>query len=404
MSPSFCPASPASRPHPSTWADIDLAALCFNARQLAGAFGTDLLAVVKANAYGHGAPAVARALLDSDATRVKILGVARVDEGIELREAGIEAPILILSAILPDEAACAVEFDLMPTLFTPALARALNDAAHQQSRLARAHLKIDTGMGRLGVAVDEAAPFFNSLRQYEHLKIEGIYTHFACADEMPDEMSCRQLEVFERALHKCGVSLNEPREMLLHAANSAAALRYSSARYDLARPGLALYGVNPLGSNVAPDVALKPVMTLRSRVTFVKSVPRGATVSYGATWRAERPSRIATIPIGYADGYARRLSNRAQVLIGGRRAPLVGRVTMDQILVDVTDMPVEIGDIVTLWGDHLPVEEVAEWAETIAYELLCAVAPRVTRVYEGSGYGVQGSGKNPTPYTSHPTP
>jgi alanine racemase len=368
-----------SRP---TWADIDLDALRSNVRALHQQARVPLLGVVKANAYGHGAVAVARTLLDEEA--VTMLAVASVDEGLRLREAGLNAPLLLLSAMLPDEANAAVQLDLTPTVFTLEVARAVSQAAGEARRIAPIHFKIDTGMTRLGVWHEDAAALLRAVLALPNLRVEAIYTHLACADEEDDTFSATQLQAFGRALIACHAVLREysAPPIFVHAANSAATLRYGSARFDRVRPGLALYGVSPLPLN-QPAPELRPVMSLRSRVTHVRDVAPGTAVSYGATWRASQPSCLATVPVGYADGYARRLSNRAQVLVRGRRCPVVGRVTMDQIIVDCSPLKprAQIGEPVMLWGEGLPVEEVARWAETIPYELLCAVSRRVPRVY-----------------------
>jgi len=382
----------------STWAEIDLHALRCNVRELCriAGNGAPLLAVVKANAYGHGAVPVAHALVGSgvgsgDAepeSRVRMLGVASVDEGIHLREAGIEAPILLLSAILPGEAHAAVRAGLVPTVFTREVAAAVNEAGAMMGRTAPMHVKIDTGMNRLGVWHCEAPAFYRSLAAFPHLRVTGIYTHFACADEPDDTMTAEQMRAFEAALRECGVWPRRlaglpPQEMVIHASNSAALLRYPAAAYDMVRPGIALYCASPPQCVEGKAISLRPVMTLKARITRVATVPSGAPVSYGATWRAAGSARIATVSVGYADGYPRRLSNRAAVLIRDTRCPVVGRVTMDQILVDCTRLApdIRIGEVVTLFGQGLPVEEIAAWAETISYEILCGVAHRVPRVY-----------------------
>jgi alanine racemase len=375
------PASRFSRP---TWAEINLAALKSNAQFLSSARGgsTPLIAVIKANAYGHGAVEVARALLELP--QVQLLAVASVDEARVLREAGIRFPILLLSAILPQEAEAAVALDLQPTLSTPEVAVALDEAARLQNKIARAHFKIDSGMGRLGFSPFVAAQFWRALPEYSHLQIAGVFTHFANADASDDEMTPRQLEVFQSVLNECAIA---PQEYFVHAANSAASLRYPQAEYSAVRPGIALYGASPFGSETVQN-ELRPVMSLKARVTEIRNIQRGQSVSYGATWRAARDSQIALVPIGYADGYPRNLSNTGEVLVQGQRCKVAGRVTMDQILVDVTDVAprVKMGDVVTAWGldesgGVLRVEEVAERAGTISYELLCRVASRVPRVY-----------------------
>lgn len=369
-----------SRP---TWAEVDLSALQFNARMVTGAHGrsTPLIAVIKADAYGHGAAAVARALITLP--EVRMLAVASVDEARVLREAAIETPILLLSAILPEEAEAAIELELTPTLSTLEVARALHQAAQHHGNIASAHFKIDTGMGRLGFPLRDAARIWRQMAEYSHLKITGVFTHFARADEPENEMTPNQLKAFETALSDCEIS---HREYCVHAANSAAALQFPDSHFGAVRCGIALYGANPIGAQAEPK--LKPVMSLRARVTEVRKLRRGDSVSYGATWRAGRDSALAVVPLGYADGYLRGLSNKGEVLVRGRRARVAGRVTMDQILIDVTEYSprVQVGEMVTAWGrdennNELRVEEVADLAETIPYELMCRVAPRVPRLY-----------------------
>jgi alanine racemase len=370
-----------SRP---TWAEIKLSRLIPNARILRGARRTPLIAVIKANAYGHGAEQVARVLEEE----VSLFAVASVDEGQRLREAGITAPLLLLSAILPDEAEAALRWDLMPTLSTPDVAQALNEAAKIQNKTARAHWNIDTGMGRVGTWHKNAPALLAAWREYSHLQVCGIYTHFACADE-DDEMTLLQNALFEKTLRDCASAVpGSGREYSRHAANSAGALRFPQMHHDAIRCGIALYGASPFGIEKR-DENLQPVMSLRARVTEVRRIKKGRSVSYGATWNAPRDSVLALVPIGYADGYRRCLSNRGEVLLRGKRCPIVGRVTMDQILVDVTENSpnVAVGEIVTAWGEDengvlLPVEEVAAKAETIAYEILCGVSARVPRVYD----------------------
>lgn len=366
-----------SRP---SWAEINLSSLRANARLLCGAQSTPLIAVIKANAYGHGAIEVARALQKE----VLFFAVASIDEGQVLRNAGITLPILLLSAILPEEVEAAIEADLMPTLSTLEVAQALDNAAKNQNKIARAHWKIDTGMGRLGTFHPSAAATWRALREYSHLKIEGVYTHFACADDANETFTLQQITAFAVALTECEIV---PTEYLIHAANSAGALRFPLAHFGAIRPGIALYGASPFES-AQRDKRFAPVMSLRARVTEVREIQKGRTISYGATWTAQRDSKIALIPLGYADGYSRRLSNCGEVLIRGKRCRVVGRVTMDQIFVDATELSpnLQVGEIVTAWGADeggvlLPIEEVAAKAGTISYELLCGVAPRIPRIY-----------------------
>ncbi|MBW3637784.1 MAG: alanine racemase [Armatimonadetes bacterium] len=366
--------APYSRPN---WAHIDLAALRHNARLVARHVApARLIAVIKANAYGHGALEVARALGDESA--VAMLAVASVDEAAQLRKGGIKAPILLLSAILPSEARDVVRLGLTATVFDLEVAAALNASAEIEKRRASVHFKVDSGMGRLGAHWCEAARVFSQICGFSNLEIAAIYTHFACADEDSD-FSALQLRRFHQF---CGESALPP-TILKHAANSAGALRFRDAHFDLVRSGIALYGAHPC-RDLAPGFDLRPVMTWRARVTALKKVAKGQSVSYGATWTAPRASQIAVLPAGYADGYLRALSNCGEVLLNGKCAPVVGRVTMDQIMVDVTDIPTQIGDEVTLFGANLSVEEVAARAGTISYELLCAVSSRVPRIHFGS--------------------
>ncbi len=375
-----------SRPN---WAHIDLDALRHNAQTLAHIVApARLIAVVKAGAYGHGAVEISRVL--QKMKEVEMLAVSSVDEARLLRKNEITAPILLFGALLPEEASEVVQLGLTPTVWTPEIARALSDAARNDAasndavrncRRLPVHFKVDTGMHRLGANRCEAARAFKEIAATENLEIAAVYTHFACADEgfgQCEDFSALQLRRFERFCTEAEV----PDSTLKHAANSAGALRFEAARFDLVRPGLALYGAHPC-QNLAPDVELRPVMTWHARVTALKKVARGEGVSYGQIWRAARDCRIAVVPAGYADGYQRSLSNVGEVLVGGKMAPVIGRVTMDQILVDVTDIEAQIGDIVTLWGEGLAVETVAARAGTIAYELLCGVSSRVPRVYRG---------------------
>lgn len=368
-----------SRP---TWAQINLSSLCANARVLRGANKSPLIAVIKADAYGHGAVEAARAL-EEEAFH---FAVASLDEGRALREAGVSQPILILSAILPSETAFAVEHDLTVTLSSLEVARALDEAATARGRVASAHWKIDTGMGRVGVWHEAAVAMWQTLQELRAVEVKGIYTHFASADEPDEAYTLQQIAAFEKTLGQCGIPIAGH---LIHAANSAGALRFPQARYSAIRCGLALYGASPFDDRQYGQ-QLQPAMSLRARITDVRRIAKGRTVSYGATWTAERDSVLALVPLGYADGYPRILSNRGEVLVRGVRCPIAGRVTMDQILVDVTKFSanIQLGEVVTAWGldedgIHLPVEEVAVKAETIAYELLTGVAVRVPRVYNG---------------------
>ncbi len=365
----------------AAWAETDLDAIRDNVRGLRGllAPGTRLMAVVKADAYGHGAVEVARAATESGAWG---LGVATVDEGIELRRAGLGVPVLLLGPTSPEEAERAVAHDLTVTVFRAEGARAVSRAAGQAGRLGRIHLKVDTGMGRLGVRPEEAVALAGEIGALPHVVLEGCFTHLATADEADLGPARDQLRAFRAVLEALGRA--GPAPGLRHAANSAAALCLPEAHLDLVRCGIAVYGIAP-APHLAARVPLRPAMRLCARVVHTKRVPAGTPVGYGRIYRAPRETTIATVPAGYADGYPRLASGAAHVVIRGRRLPLAGRVSMDQLTVDAGDAPVDVGDEVELWGGTLPVDEVAAAAQTISYEVLARVSRRVPRVFIRDG-------------------
>lgn len=364
-----------------TWAEIDLAAFRHNLRALARFLPrrVSLLAVLKADAYGHGALPLARAAARvGREARLWGFGVSSVEEGLALRSGGVKAPVLILGSLYPFESLdVALANGLTPTLGGRAAAAALAARARRRGRTAICHVKIDSGMGRFGLSPARAPEALASFFNHPALSVQGLWTHLACA-ESPSE-TAQQLRVFNGAV--AGYADRVP---WVHAANSAGALARPEARYNLVRPGLALYGVSP-DPALEDAPALRPVLTWKTRVVFVKMIPRGAGVSYGWTWRARRRSRIATLPVGYADGYPRALSNRGVVLVRGRRLPVVGRVTMDQIMVDATGVPgVDAGEEAVLLGaqgrERIAAEDLAAAAGTIPYEVLCGISKRVPRI------------------------
>lgn len=364
-----------------TTARVELAALTHNfrtAEKLAG--GRHILAVVKAQAYGHGAVRVARHLVGLGA---HTLGVALVEEGRELREAGIASPIVVMGALFPGQAEALVRWDLTPAIYTPALAEAVVQAARAAGKVVPVHVKVDTGMGRIGILPEAAAPFLAGLARREELRVEGIMTHFADADLRDKQFASRQMERFTALLADLdgrGISLP-----FRHAANSAAVLDFSRALFTMVRPGLMLYGYSPLEPG-AQAPALRPVLSLVTRIAYLKKVPPGTPVSYGRTFVTKRESLIATVPIGYADGYSRSLSNRGEALVCGRRVPVAGRVCMDMTMLDVTDVTgVSEGDEVVLIGaqgaERITADDIAAATGTISYEVLCGISSRVPRVY-----------------------
>ena len=366
-----------------TWAEVSLSALEHNYRALRGllAPGCRYLGVVKANAYGHGAVPVARKLVELGC---EMLAVACLDEALELRRADITAPILILGVTAPEFARQVVEHDITQAVFQPELAQALSDAAGRLGKTARIHVKLDTGMSRVGVLAHDpraAARETARLCALPHLEPEGIFTHFANADG--DEaytmlQFTRFLDVLEELEKVHGLTF-----AIRHCAASAAALQYPCTHLDMVRPGIALYGHYPdpcCQGLVQPE--LVPAMSLYTRVAAVRELPAGTAVSYGCTHTVDRDSRVAVLPIGYGDGFFRLLSDRFWVEFDGRRAPILGRICMDMCMVDVTDLPdVKPGDAATVFGPDKPLEAAAGLLGTIQYELLCDVSPRVPRIY-----------------------
>jgi len=372
--------------HTVTWAEIDLDALAHNARELKRRAGgqAELIAVVKANAYGHGVVTVARSALEAAATR---LAVVRTLEGVQLRRAGIEAPILLMGYTLPSEAETIVRWRLTPTVNTWPQAEALSAAAVARGQPLPVHIKADTGMGRFGLLPEEVLPFAQALVQLPGLQLEGFYTHFSVADAADKTYTRCQFDIYRRLLARLDdAGLSIP---LRHVANSAATLDLPEMALDGVRCGIALYGLRP-SVEVEPTVPLRPVMSLKSRVARVRTLPAGSSVSYGRTYTTTQPTPVALVPAGYGDGYHRLLSNRGSVLIHGRRAPIAGRVCMDQFVVDVSDIPgVRQDDEVVLFGRQgeaeITADEVAGWAETINYEVTTGILPRVTRIYLRGG-------------------
>jgi alanine racemase len=365
--------------------EVDLDAVRANTRALVEvAHPAALLAVVKADGYGHGAVPVARAALDAGASW---LGVALVEEGIELRSAGIEAPILLLSEPPPAAASAVVAHELTPTVYTAsgieALAKAVADAGNDVPL--SVHLKVDTGMHRVGCALDDALDLVDVIVGRPELDLEAICTHFAVADEPEHPYTAEQVERFDELLGRLDAAGRRPR--LVHAANSAGLLAHERAKYDLVRVGIALYGVPP-APVLSDRVALRPVLSLRAQVSHVKQLGRGSRVSYGLRHELERDSCVATIPIGYADGVPRNLGVAGgEVLVHGRRARIAGTVTMDQLMIDAGDIAVEVGDEVVLLGaqgdDEITAGEWAEHLGTIAYEIVTGIGTRVPRRYVG---------------------
>jgi alanine racemase len=373
--------------HRATCAKIDLQAFRHNFQNLRNHISpqTRIMAVVKADAYGHGALPCARVAIECGAN---YLGVGVIEEGIEFRQSGLDIPILILGSIFPDEAEDLVRHDLATIVCTLPLAQALAKEAEKQNKTASVHIKVDTGMNRLGVMPENLPELLNQIRNLPNLKIEGVSTHFASADDEVLSITQAQLKKFQVAL----ACLKKDDSPLIHCSNTSALFKFPESHFDMVRPGLILYGALPSPSlqailsqkeNLSP---FQPVMQWKSQIILVKTIAKGQSVSYSGSFTTQRDSLIATLPIGYADGLHRNLSNKIDVLIRGKRAPQIGNICMDITLIDVTEIQdVQAGDEVVLFGKQkgqtIKVDEMATKGGTIPYEILCNVGKRVPRIY-----------------------
>lgn len=375
-------------------AEINLNALEHNIREIRSVIGdkTKLMCVIKTNAYGHGAVVLARELA---AMGADCFAVATVEEGIELRNHGINKPVLVLGFVAKEQYPDMIRHHIMPAVFTYSMAKDIDAVADAMHTVADIHIKIDTGMSRIGFKADAATVqrivMMNSL--LKNIRIQGIFTHFACADCEDDRMTLEQMKLFDAIVG--GLEKNGVHIPVKHCANSAAIIRYPGMSLNMVRAGIIIYGLYPSEEVNKNIIHLKPVMTLKSHVVCVKTVERGTTVGYGATFKCQRQTKIATISIGYGDGYPRALSNRGRVLIGSQSWPIIGRICMDQLMVDVTDADYEIkqGDEVVLVGrqgsECISVEEVAAINDSFNYEFVCNVNRRVPRVYYRDGEVVE---------------
>jgi alanine racemase len=376
------PTIPTGRP---TFCAIDLAALRWNLRQVRAKIGAQvkILSMVKANAYGHGAPAVARALAEegSDA-----FGVATLEEGLELRQTGIRSPILVVAGIFLEQVDRFFDNDLTPVAHDLEGLRRLEETVQARGATLNVHLKIDTGMGRLGLPAAESDSWLPALKKLKALQIEGVFSHFSTAESVDGDYTREQLATFNHVVKLLRAEGVAPR--LIHLANSAATITMPAAYFDMVRPGIMLYGTYP-SEAMANQIELKPVLSWQTRIVQLKKVPAGTSISYGQTFVTERESLIATLPVGYADGYSRLLSNRGAALVGGQRAPVAGRVCMDLTMLDVTAIAnVQQGDEVILLGRQgdaeISADEMAGWANTISYEILTSISARVPRIHHNS--------------------
>lgn len=362
----------------SAWLEIDLEVIRQNVRELMRISQTEVMAVVKANGYGHGAAAVARAAVEAGATW---LGVARLEEAIDLRRSGMHCHILVMGYTSPERVTDVINNNICLTIYDRQMGEAYARQAEKLGGILRLHIKVDTGMGRLGISPDTAHEFIEALSRRPKLSIEGIFTHFACADEPIQPTTARQLSMFEdlvRGLREHGVA---PR--YIHSANSAAIINFPAAHFDLVRPGIALYGFPPSADTPLP-AGIHSGLVWKTRLTSVRTFPEGHGISYGHVYHTSNEERIGSIAIGYADGYRRVPGNIA--LVRGKRVPVVGRVCMDQCMLQLDSVPdAEIGDEVVLLGrqgdEHISAEELAERWATFNYEVICGLSARLPRIY-----------------------
>ena len=361
------------------WAEIELDALRHNYRLIKGYTGSEIMPIVKADAYGHGAAEVVRTLRGEGARR---FGVAFLEEAIELRRYFPDVILMVIGPTLPEFSDILVREDIIPEIFQVEQAEALSAAALKLNKTAKLHIKVDTGMGRIGFR-ETAFEDILQICRLPNLDVEGIYTHLATADCHDRSYSIQQLAQLDDLYQKlCNAGVIIP---VRHAANSPAVMQIPASHYEICRPGLILYGLNPLEQS-SEGADYRPVLSLKARISHLKTIGRGESVGYGRSFIAEYPTKVATLPLGYADGLRRSMSNGGEVIIKGKRAKIIGKVCMDQTMVDVTEIEgVKLGDAVTIIGrdgdEIITADEIARRAETISYEILCGITKRVPRVY-----------------------
>ena len=367
-----------------TFAEIDLGAIQHNLEIVGHIIKNDtqILGVVKADAYGHGIKEVSRAIVDY----VDYFGVASLDEAAILRRIGIKKPILVVGAILPEEIEGVLRFSVIQTVSDLDIPKRLSMLALARHKKIKVHVKVDTGMGRLGFWHEEAVDFIKKISRLKNIIIDGIFTHFPNA-EADKVFTHNQIRDFNRLVEKLWD--NNIYIPVKHAANSMGLIDFKDSHMNMVRPGLMMYGIYPK-EGLMKNILLRPALTLKTKIIYLKSMPKGRSISYGMTYVTRRPTKIATIPVGYGDGYSRHLSNKAQVLINGVRCPVAGRVCMDMCMVDVGHLKhVKAGDDVILIGTQgkeiIRAEELAKLINTIPYEVLCNIGQRVPRIYKGKG-------------------
>ena len=368
--------------HRPTWVEIDLNALRHNLLAVKKRIGPQIkiLGIVKADAYGHGDYEVSRVLLNNG---VEMLGIAILEEGIQLRNTGIKAPLLLLGGVFEEQIDSIIHYDVTPTVYDLKLAEVLSKKATYFNKKLKVHVYVDTGMGSIGVKHDNAVEFVKFVKNLKNLIIEGIYTHCSSSDEKDSAFTNVKIKRFRDVL--AALDSMNARIPLRHMANSGAILGYPEAYFTMVRPGLSLYGLYP-SADVSRDIGIRPVMSFKTRIIHIKDMESGDVVGYDRAYRITKPTRVATLHLGYDDGYNRLLSNQGEVLIRGKKASIIGRVCMDQCFVDVTNIKdVSVGDEAVLYGSQgqetIPIESIAKQLNTIPYEVTCSISKRVPRIY-----------------------
>ena len=375
-----------------TWAEVDLDAIAHNIREIRKITNPNaqIMAVVKADAYGHGFLEVTKTLLENGADR---LAVAVLQEGKQLRSRGVTVPILILGASGEETVEDLINFDITPSVFTYDFAKALSYEAERKEKVTKIHIKIDTGMSRIGFLAgddnEEIANEIIKISKLPYIEVEGIFSHFAASDEYDTSYTHMQFERFMDVCNKLNEKgLDVP---IKHICNSAGIMMYPEMHLDMVRPGVILYGMYPSDEVDKSRLDLKPAMTLKSTVTHIKDVPAGRGVSYGREYITEGTTKIATVPIGYADGYLRKLAKEGKMIVNGTLVPIVGRICMDQCMIDVTNVNnIDRGDEVIIFGKTgVTIDDLASWLETINYEVSCVIGKRIPRIYTRNGKAVK---------------
>ena len=376
-----------------TWAEVDLDAVAHNIREIRKITNKEaqIMAVVKADAYGHGFLETTKTLLDNGADR---LAVAVLQEGKQLRKSGVDVPILILGASAPEDAEDLIEFGITPTVFDYEFAKALSDTAKKRGTVTKVHIKLDTGMTRIGFVINDEdnTEIINTIikiSKLPYLEIEGIFSHFSTSDEYDSAYTLMQFDRFMgvvNALEEKGLKIP-----IRHICNSAGIMMYPQMHLDMVRPGVILYGMYPSNEVDKSRLNLIPAMTIKSTLTLVKEVEAGRGVSYGKEYITDKTTKIATVPIGYADGYLRKIAKKGKMLVNGAEVPIIGRICMDQCMIDVTNVHnIDKGDEVIVFGkDKITIDDLAEWLETINYEIACIVGKRIPRIYTKNGKAVK---------------